>query len=439
MHFIIFLLGSLNCFVSFAISKSHIEYELPNKLANEFQSIETFEPSVVDIQYDRPIKRLFQDANLIFNHSKNEPSEAISMVSPSSMAEIKYESEEKFTRSDIRAKILTEINQSNRKNRVNKNKFNLHNTQKTQDFGKITLKSTESNTEPYQSTAIIKNNKTVDPNPYKSFVFKSTENPTKTKITQWKINHWNSVLSVFVIGVLAVLAISVAENIGASLNNDLKRTLDAIFRDTIVLAVIIMVSGVLNYYDLLVFLQYYINLQEISIGLLIFGMLWALLGVLLITLAHVYSKDWHSYEQEYPKREVIFRHFEDLFYNPDHTAAMKSEIKHRRHQLEFFLLRQEFITPSFLPVFGEDFLRDDFSLASYLSKCISKVNQEALRFDIATFITFSLAVGIGAGVYFFIRHLMVRILILSPVVFYIILRILARKTMRIYSHILKLL
>lgn len=288
-----------------------------------------------------------------------------------------------------------------------------------------------------------KNSKTKNPRKVKRIdqsLIQSGSGSTDDTITslaskQYKLSDWASVLTIFMIGFTVIFMIFLAEVISSAINSDLKKTLDGIFRDTIVLGIVIIVVCVAHYYDVLSMVEYYINIQAASIGLLIFGILWAVLGLSLVLLAHFYIRDWRKYEKEYQKREAIFRHFEDLYYNPNRTSELESELKNRRRQLEFFLIRQEFITPSFLPILGEDFLRDDFDFASYLAKCISKVNQQAFRFDFVTFITFSLAIGACAGIYYYINHLMLKILIFSPFVLYVPLRVLARKMTRIYGQL----
>ena len=55
------------------------------------------------------------------------------------------------------------------------------------------------------------------------------------------------------------------------------------------------------------------------------------------------------------------------------TRAEGSLLKTYRNQLEYILMRQEFIAPSFLPAISEAFLRDDFNFAEYLSNCLECV------------------------------------------------------------------
>lgn len=256
-----------------------------------------------------------------------------------------------------------------------------------------------------------------------------------TKVTQWKLNNWWSVLTLASLGVIAIVAIQLASYIGSLLNADLLKTLNSISRDIIIIAILVIIAGLINYYDLLQFVKYYVNFEAVSLGVLLFGLLWAVLGLFLAALAHVYIREWRSFEAEYPKRDAIFRQYEDLYYNSQRSDGLNAELKHRRRQLEFFLMRQDFITPSFLPVYGEDFSRDDFDFSAYLTKCICKVNQQAFRFDITTFVTIAMTAGLCTLGYYYIKHLLFKILIATPIVLYFPLRLLARKMTRLYSQL----
>ena len=264
----------------------------------------------------------------------------------------------------------------------------------------------------------------------------STNNSTKYVMgTQWPLHSWYSVLTFAVLGFFMLLLAKLANYISSILNEDLLKTLDSIFRDIIIIAIIVIVAGALNYFDAIVFFEYYANFEAVNLGLLIFGLLWILLALFLIIMAQTYIKEWKDYESEYDKRDIIFRQYEDLYYNTQRTKELNTEFKHHRRQLEFFLMRQEFITPSFLPVFGEDFLRDDFNFSAYLGKCVSKVNQQAFRFDFLTFLTIAITTGFAALAHWYIKHLLIKLLIVFPILLLIPLRILARKMKRIYRQL----
>ena len=51
----------------------------------------------------------------------------------------------------------------------------------------------------------------------------------------------------------------------------------------------------------------------------------------------------------------------------------------KRNILEYFLIRQEFIAPSFQPTFTESFLREDFDFSNYLLR---------YKFDFLTHVDF---------------------------------------------------
>lgn len=55
------------------------------------------------------------------------------------------------------------------------------------------------------------------------------------------------------------------------------------------------------------------------------------------------------------------------------SRAEKRQLKSFRIQLEYILMRQEFIAPTFLPIISEAFLRDDFNFAEYLTYSLDRV------------------------------------------------------------------
>ena len=147
----------------------------------------------------------------------------------------------------------------------------------------------------------------------------------------------------------------------------------------------------MNYFKKLEFLGQIMNIKQLSVGLLIFALLWAFLGVLMTIITRFYVVGWKKYEEDFPNREKIFRDFENLHLG---GTANPKKLDQMRKELEYFLIRQEFISPTFLPVVGEDFLRDDFDFAQYLGGCMAKTSAEAFRYEISSVFTIALCVGL---------------------------------------------
>jgi len=64
----------------------------------------------------------------------------------------------------------------------------------------------------------------------------------------------------------------------------------------------------------------------------------------------------------------------------------RTELQEKRKQIQYILMRQSFIAPSFLPPVAEGFLRDDFNFSEYLGRVLSKVFTKAFVFSISSFI-----------------------------------------------------
>lgn len=64
----------------------------------------------------------------------------------------------------------------------------------------------------------------------------------------------------------------------------------------------------------------------------------------------------------------------------------KKELEINKIKIEYFLMRQSFIAPSYLPVVGEAFLRDDFNFAEYLGRSLSDTFTRICVFSVSSFL-----------------------------------------------------
>ena len=65
-----------------------------------------------------------------------------------------------------------------------------------------------------------------------------------------------------------------------------------------------------------------------------------------------------------------------------------------KYQLSYLIMRQLFISPTYLPAVGEAFLRDDFDFAQYLTLCLEKSLDAILTINFWTFTWFFACFGI---------------------------------------------
>lgn len=124
----------------------------------------------------------------------------------------------------------------------------------------------------------------------------------------------------------------------------------------------------------------------------------------------IYAKkcisEWSSIEDRIDQRVKDYRKFERLFIKdtggrfqqddqysggssgsglPENQRKEYADLKKR---VKYIVLRQEFLSPTFLPVMRESVLRDDFRFSGYLAACLFKTIQEVLQLRLTTVFSF---------------------------------------------------
>ena len=76
------------------------------------------------------------------------------------------------------------------------------------------------------------------------------------------------------------------------------------------------------------------------------------------------------------------------------TKGQERELVTAKYQLSYLMMRQLFISPTYLPTVGEAFLREDFDFAEYLTLCLEKSLGAMLTINLWTLIWFATCFGI---------------------------------------------
>jgi hypothetical protein len=87
---------------------------------------------------------------------------------------------------------------------------------------------------------------------------------------------------------------------------------------------------------------------------------------------------------EYRKLNDKVEHRENL------TFKEKSDMEDYKQKLQYLLMRQNFISPSYLPTVSENFLRDDFNFAEYLTLCLDKSLTQLYKFSVASILVIAI-------------------------------------------------
>ena len=194
---------------------------------------------------------------------------------------------------------------------------------------------------------------------------------------------------------------------------------------------------VLNYFLLLGPLPEYISIDGICIDLAVFSLLWLILGIYNVFISQSFVNRWNEFERLLPDRENIKRTFERLDNMKKNNEPMNriklKEYSEKREILEYFLLREEFLFPSFLPPISESFLREDFFFAGYLSRAMAKTSQKSFKLSVSSLFTI-LVISLAWFLFEFISEEgEFWILLMFPFFVTFILIILYKKLEKIYS------
>ena len=82
----------------------------------------------------------------------------------------------------------------------------------------------------------------------------------------------------------------------------------------------------------------------------------------------------------------ILAEYEELMKEKNlNNSVEKEEFNFRRLALEYFIMRDHFICPSFIPILGECLLRGDFNFSEYLGRSLAKSFSKIFQFSITSF------------------------------------------------------
>ena len=199
--------------------------------------------------------------------------------------------------------------------------------------------------------------------------------------------RYKSILFGCVVAMTILVAITLKNWIQNLLKTDLFSSNGELLRDNSALIILMVIIEVLTYYGVLDSVQGYLPIRALTLALLIFIFLWIIAGGYMVSVTRYFIRGWYQYERSFSARERIFREYEDLHLESNLTPSMARELKKKKLALEYFLIRQEFISPTFFPIFGEDFLRDDFNFAAYLEKCMTKTLSQIFGYTHSTVIS----------------------------------------------------
>lgn len=179
-----------------------------------------------------------------------------------------------------------------------------------------------------------------------------------------------------------------------SVKKEIKQRVQTLTMDQFIMALCISMLKISNKIPFFENLQTSIRLNDINILLSEFLVGYIIINVLAIIYAEYYCKKWTRLEQLVPEAQKIYREFERMFIKRNQLDKTQlKEYNSTKEIIAYFILRQEFLAPTFTPIIKESCLRSDFNFANYLTKCLYRTLEKTFEFSISSLLAFFCFIG----------------------------------------------
>ena len=151
---------------------------------------------------------------------------------------------------------------------------------------------------------------------------------------------------------------------------EIQKRVQTLTMDLFIMALCISTLKILSKLTIFENLKTSIRLDDINILLSEFLVGYIIINMLAIGFAEYYCAKWNRFEALVPEAQKIYREFERLFTKRNQLdKEQQKDFKNTKEIIAYFILRQEFLAPTFTPIMKESCLRSDFNFADYLTKC----------------------------------------------------------------------
>ena len=179
-----------------------------------------------------------------------------------------------------------------------------------------------------------------------------------------------SIVIIFVmsIGFVFLLLQGLRSLFGVSVQSFLNPAFYSLFIDVTILLIICSLLSLGDYAD--VFDSDIIDYSILLIGVALFTFFWLFLGLWFIIAAQSFSKTWLRHEKSCQDLRNLTHLFQEVNIEIV-NGSVPRRVKAIYKEIQYAIMRQLFICPVYLPPVTETYLRTDFNLAEYLSRCIA--------------------------------------------------------------------
>jgi len=222
--------------------------------------------------------------------------------------------------------------------------------------------------------------------------------------------------TVFIVGLLVLLTFfnaakrKLIKEIG---NRNITKRMVELSRDLFFLLLCVSILRIIDYLEIIADSESMMLLNDIALLVSVFSIVYVAMNFFSVFYFQWQIGEWLECEKCIPQRVRIYRKFEKMYITASGEKELLGDIKEQqktiqqlekdkeyegmKKQIQFIVLRQEFLSPTFLPTLREAVFRDDFRFAIYLGKCLYKTAREALSIRFVTllsFILFLIAYGV---------------------------------------------
>lgn len=233
------------------------------------------------------------------------------------------------------------------------------------------------------------------------------------------------------IGFLFLFLHTCRMTLGYNIDSHLTPTLYNLFVDVTILALLTTLTALMDYSDILD--EDKIDFTIIMVGLAVFILCWFFLGIWLIIAAQSFSRKWVQQESYCHPSTKGLKHAYEIEY-ADYMVNRKksSSFKAARNNLQYAVMRQLFICPTFVPPMTENYLRSDFDLSEYLSRSLADVVSNAFKLSWLGYIMIIIAIICWRLIIFTDEMIQIILLWVIPLVITIICGLMIRHLLDVY-------
>lgn len=220
---------------------------------------------------------------------------------------------------------------------------------------------------------------------------------------------------------------------------NISKRVNEISKDLITLFVSVGVLKIVDYFQFIPIKFVVVLLNDIQLLLSMFCVLYVCVNIATIFNAQASIAEWLDYEEYIPDRVEVYRDFERLYIeNLDGTLDEENKPKYEKLKkvMKFISLRQEFLTPTFVPLLKESVLRDDFKFSDYLGKAYYKTLREIISLRKFSLISFLIMFLIYTSIrMIFQEYAEVFVMAFLGLLFYLMMFILQKATQNIFYRL----